>query len=236
VFTWKRITLGVVAAVGPSVLLAFVVGLAARNGPHPFQWDAAAIAGTGVATAVLAAFTGALALATSRDVSATTDLLEIERKRFAKEDEPYVLIGSFRPNDPQQLVGSSLINGGRGAATNIHWEAYWRPESGAPDEYHLDPGKTRADGLAARGDCLLLSGASINIEFVAWVDSKARGSYAVRGAYSDRQGVGPILLGRAPAEGWQLWLNARATDPWWVDLFRSWEMADRTENAIGGKL
>ena len=95
----------------PALVVFLVVGRLAGEPGH-FGWDAASMSGTGVATVTLAYFTARLASSTSVDVAATRDLAEIERVRFAKEDEPFVVEGARRVGGG--MVGVDIVNVGRG--------------------------------------------------------------------------------------------------------------------------
>jgi len=75
-------------------MVSWLVGhfaAAGSEGAHRFAWEPAAIAGTALATAVLAAFTGALAYTTSGDVRATVELAGQGRQELERHDRPDVV-------------------------------------------------------------------------------------------------------------------------------------------------
>jgi hypothetical protein len=160
-----------------------------------------------MATATLAFFTARLAASTSDDVSATRRLAEIEGRRFAREDEPRVVNGSFRYTDTGHVV-LGVVNVGRGPALNVRWEAY----------FVLPPGMgelTPPDGKFQQGEAgAIIGGGAAEAHVSPWT-SETPGRYGVRGVHSDRDGLAMRTFGPAPAIGWDEWLRERATDPWW---------------------
>lgn len=103
-----------------TVVVAALVGFAAE-GWHGFGWETAAAAGTAVATALLAAFTAALAFTTSGDVRATWELAELTRRDQAERQRPLVLEHSTRYQGDYRdgYVDVKLSNAGLGPALRI---------------------------------------------------------------------------------------------------------------------
>jgi hypothetical protein len=162
-------------------VLAFVPALAAflavgrlAGSPGHFGWDAASISGTGVATATLAYFTARLASSTSVDVAATRELAEIEGKRFAKEDEPLVVNGSFRYDEKDGRVVVGIVNVGRGPALNVRWEAFFVLPPGMGE--YTPPGEDFDHGEAGA----IIGGGSAEARITPWT-SETPGRYGVRG-------------------------------------------------------
>jgi hypothetical protein len=103
-----------------TVGVATLVGYAAK-GWHGFAWGTAAVAGTAVATALLAAFTAALAYTTSGDVRATWELAELTRRDQAERERPIVIEKwtHFQGSWMDGSVTVSLVNVGLGPALRL---------------------------------------------------------------------------------------------------------------------
>jgi hypothetical protein len=108
--------------------LAFVVGLgllvgwlAARDDHGGLDWELAGIIGTALGTTALAGFTGALAAFTSGEVSATRELVQVQREEQEERDLPnLVLHAAPWDGSPGDItIHVHLINAGRGAAFGI---------------------------------------------------------------------------------------------------------------------
>jgi hypothetical protein len=204
-----------VVAFGSALLSAWAVGRLAESEYGHFNWEVAAVAGTGVATAMLAAFTAALAFSTAAEVKASQALAEIEQKRFKKEDEPLILQGvvTLMPARKGRRfprvaeVGTSIVNGGRGPARAVKWEAYFRPDSNGPE--------IAVSSLLRGAAGVLTPGERHEIRFPPWVRPGAAGRFGVRGVYSDRDGEKRLYFGREPLGGWEKWWAGRTSDPWW---------------------
>ncbi len=83
------LTVGLLAA---SAAASFIVGHVGAAKEGEFDWALAMDAGIAFGTLALAAFTGALAYATSGDVSATRELADLSRRDIEARDRPTVLV------------------------------------------------------------------------------------------------------------------------------------------------
>lgn len=108
------------ASVATSGLIGWI------GGTHGFDWSLAAVAGTAFGTVVLAGFTGALARATSIDVSATRDLADLTRQDQELRRRPAVLITQRIWDGAQASLNVVLVNAGLGPALRIKLLADYR--------------------------------------------------------------------------------------------------------------
>ena len=124
VLTFKRVS----AWMGP--LLAIVTGLSvlvgyAAEGWDHFNWEVASIFGTALGTTALAAFTGALAFATSGDVRATWRLAELTQEDQEARQRPMVMALSTQLSftDNRGYLQVQCLNVGLGPAIRLRIEA-----------------------------------------------------------------------------------------------------------------
>jgi hypothetical protein len=221
VFTLRRLAVGLASVLLPSLIAFYVAGRYAAK-VDEFDWNTAAIAGTGAATAALAVWTAALALSTADDVSSTRQLAVIEQERFKKEDEPWVVTGHGTWDDT--TVFARLVNVGRGPAIGVFWEAHFTRETPfGGSEIQLPPRTPAGLVYAYRGENewrgvagVLLSEEDRSVEFPRWVSGpEGAGKFGLHGWYTDRDGKRIIVFGVEPEDGWVTWLVSREPDRFW---------------------
>jgi hypothetical protein len=111
--------------VGASMVLVAVVLLSWYVGhqgtEEGFSWELASIFGTALGTTLLAVATGALALLTSRDVSATQDLAAQGRRDQIERERPVVIAftAAFNGTYDSGHLSVDLRNVGLGPAVNV---------------------------------------------------------------------------------------------------------------------
>lgn len=203
-FTWRRTAWAAGVVLLPSLFVARVAGVYAPDEPGHFDWSTAAVAGTGMATAMLAIWTGALALA-------TMELTRIEHARFAREDEPHIIVGTVTwdpalPGEPGQV---QLVNAGRGPAIGVRFGVHFLDEATRKE---LQSGPLEERGTVG---VVLGGGGEVTTDLPTWrVPSK--GHYRLRGVYRERDNPRYLVFGPPPSGGWVLWLRGRRSEgEWW---------------------
>jgi hypothetical protein len=129
-----RIVLGCSVALAAVIALSWAVGYAGR-GPG-FDWDLASVFGTALGTTLLALATGALALLTYREVSATQELAELTRRDQQMRERPLVLATVTQLNglnSDETWLSVEMVNVGLGPAVRIELGATYSGPGEAPD-------------------------------------------------------------------------------------------------------
>ena len=99
------LTVGLLVA---SAAASFTVGHVGAAQDGEFDWALAMDAGIAFGTLALAAFTGALAYATSGDVSATRELTDLTRRDIESRDRPTVLVQIAVFEGASSVIGGGL--------------------------------------------------------------------------------------------------------------------------------
>ena len=150
-----------VALVG-FLALSWRVGLAGPG--EGFDWELASVFGTALGTTLLALATGALALLTYREVTATQELAELTRNDQLMRDRPLVLarVTSYQPaaapgtpsgDESRGWLTVELWNVGLGPAARIELGVTYDREPGPSPEIAsviltaIPPGATATPGL-----------------------------------------------------------------------------------------
>jgi hypothetical protein len=150
--TFRRVSVWMAGLLVATVGAGALIGFLATSPREAFAWETAAVAGTALATAALAGFTGALAYTTSGDVRATWELAQQGREEQERRDRPTVLVmaGGTRSSESVVVREVRLVNAGVGPALRIQVTATWVSEanqeivSGAGWLPYLAPGNETA--------------------------------------------------------------------------------------------
>jgi len=175
--------IGCAAALIAVLLASWWVGYQGEG--DGFSWDLASIFGTALGTTLLALATGALALLTWRDVTATQQLAQQGRDDQEDRVRPVLVVSRARwDREPGTGADGNIViwlnNVGGGPALNIEVTADYL---GDPQPEMIE--SWRSPALAANRETEAL----IHVEFLAWGDKHpTEQSFRVRGTCEDRHG------------------------------------------------
>jgi hypothetical protein len=153
--------------------------LASRHDVEGFDWELASIFGTALGTLLLALATGALALTTARDVSATQEIARLTRADREDRLRPVVIgtVTGAGADEEGVFISVELVNIGGGAAVRVDATA---------EHIHGDetPGTTSIAAIQA-GQTIPLAVRLPHIEDDDWVFVRSD-EFRARGRYLDR--------------------------------------------------
>lgn len=115
------------------VILSWAVGTQSQD--EGFSWELASIFGTALGTTLLAVATGALALLTSRDVSATQELAAQGRREQVERERPVVIAATarFQGSWDSGQLHVELRNVGLGPAVRVRVTARYADPQQQPN-------------------------------------------------------------------------------------------------------
>jgi hypothetical protein len=167
---------------GAAVGFVLVGWLASGAQDGSFDWELASIFGTAVGTVLLALATGALAVSTARDVTATQEIAWLTREEQEDRLRPVVMgtVTGFEPSEAlSDILKVELVNIGGGPAVRVE----------VTGEY---VGEMKRDvTFSKRPVAALAAGQSLSVEVGCVISSSkdytpSLGDFKVRGSYLDR--------------------------------------------------